>query len=375
MKSLKKITLAIIIAIILLQGIIYNDSLSSPSSVEISIKLSTETVLVGSYVTVTVSLRASGLPIANGEVKLYVNQSSSWVEIDILKTDKDGIASTNLVFDSEGIYVINATYGSNSKTCTLTVYDETTLTLSDISASYGETVILSARLTSKNTFRNIPNATISFYIFNKRWIFIGLNKTDNKGVAVFRWYVNISPASYLLKACFMGTKIYRSCEKIVSVSISKGKLMVFTNISKQKLFVGEEIKVYIRVATQSGEPLSNFTVKVTIQTVSRRIIEELGVFLTNSNGEVTVTWIAKSEGEFLLVIEVAETKNYEEKKVELFFTVVQIPQEEDDNNSSGKKLILPILLFSLSFITLLVTFLKKKKRKKPVRKEEKIEFI
>ncbi|MHA1129562.1 MAG: Ig-like domain-containing protein [Candidatus Helarchaeota archaeon] len=69
--------------------------------------------------------------------------------------------------------------------------------------------ILNSTLYEKGTENPIINVEISFYIkIDQEWVFIGKNNTNNKGVSLFYYYIDLLEGKYRIRAEFEGSALY-----------------------------------------------------------------------------------------------------------------------------------------------------------------------
>lgn len=181
-------------------------------------------VSVDEPISIPVVLRDErGKPIANQEIKLYLNASSPLSN----KTDLNGKALINLILKKKGNYSLSIVYEGNKNF--LGVYYEkfiianpiqTKLTLSfPLFSLKGSRITLSAFLKDEKN-NPIPNAIIKFFVVesDKKTKELGSSITDSKGSAYID-YEPLKDGSIEVFAVYEGDQKYGESKAISSLNV------------------------------------------------------------------------------------------------------------------------------------------------------------
>ncbi len=236
----------------------------------------------GETVTLSATLTRSddGTPVLGKDITFAVNGTA----VGTATTDASGVATLSYTIDvPAGTHTIGADfagdayYAASSGTGTLTVSKApTTLVADDQTITYGQTVTLTATLTSGGT--PVAGRTIDFMVDG---VSVGSGTTDASGLATYTYTPSDSSGTYTIEASFAGDGYYLSSSDMATLTVNKAPTTLAAD--DQTITYGQSVTLTATL-TSGGAPVAGRTIAFTVDGVS------VGSGITDASGVARYTY-------------------------------------------------------------------------------------
>lgn len=234
----------------------------------------------------------NGVPLANKLVKFKVNNRYNGSAL----TDDTGTATltfnipqTRTKYDIEADFNGDNLYEGSVGTGMVSTNPNTTLTVENISANYGNQTYLTAKICNSNGI-GLANKNIAFKINNT---VVGSAITNSNGIAVLNYNINQTKGNYTIEADFTGDGLYNASNGTGTLCVNTlTTILQVNNITTNN---GKTIQLMAQLTDQNGTPLTNRTVTFKI---TNKI---LGTAVTDSNGTALLNYtVTQTKGKYTL---------------------------------------------------------------------------
>ena len=245
----------------------------------VTLTTSTNTITVGSSVTLTATVTSDGSPVASESVKFYDGETLIATET----TDNNGQATYTYTPASVGTCSLTAVYDTSyvSSTSTVTVNKHT----SSITASTSSnSIYTTGSVTLSGTIKidNIGTASLSVKIYDGSTLVDTV--TSGSGGAYTKTLSGLTHGVHKLKAVYEGSSTRESATSTeYSVTVSKTPTTLTINVPQ--LVYSDAFSITGVLKDNNNVKLYNATVKLYMLTGGNTTLEATGT--TDSNGEVT----------------------------------------------------------------------------------------
>jgi hypothetical protein len=263
-------------------------------------------------------------------VEIYVN-STDIGTIDIVQGHGKIDYSLNLTlgtYDITALYAGNTDDGYANSTAigTLTVLSNTvtSLTVTNVTGVYNNTMNLTGKLTDNNG-NAISGKTVTFTVNN---INAGNTVTDINGTATLNYLINLTPGIYEFTAVYTVDQNY-------TTSNSTGTLTVLINptkltVSNVKGVYNNIVNLTAKLSDNNGKLVSGKTVSFTLNGI------KIGNAVTNSNGVATLKYTLKqTPGTYKIKAIFAGNENYTTFNINATLNVLINPTKLAVSNVKG----------------------------------------
>ncbi len=270
---------------------IYNASTSTSFNVSVLkitiflyLTTNTTSALINETVLFTARLTNNSEPVTGETVYLQVLENNEWINLASSTTNSGGYAFFTITMKYAGNYTFRAYY-PGSPEYDRAVSDEviieykpipTKLLLVASSTAYTiEKVTVKAVLTTISG-EPLTGQKVEFWISRDggvSWVFIGENKTNSRGVAVFSYVFGIN-GTYLIKANYTdpgkytGEWVYGDSENTTSITVSltPTRLYICSNTTEAK--INETVNVTLSLVDYYDNPVIGAQILVSLNTTN-----------------------------------------------------------------------------------------------------------
>ena len=288
-------------------------------SSELTVTLSNTNVLPGTQVTGTLILTDEEGHTLNGNVRVYLNDS-----LYTTVTVNDGGGTFNLTLNSEGTYNVKCVYGGeNFVTGTTTTKSLTvaktasTITASDVSKYYTESVTAEATLMINNTVASNKEVTLS--IGSRTYT----STTDSNGVATFTIGTGYAAGTHTCTVSYNGTSTVKECSNTFTMTVLQNPTTLTTTRSASTVNPGESMTFTATLKDNNGQGVRNVPVKV----YEKGAV--IATITTNEAGVGSTTYSSNTEGSHTLTFKFEGDNNYASSTANRTVSVAKDPTRID----------------------------------------------
>ena len=247
-------------------------------------------------------------PLPNETVRLLKLNDSSWIIVDVERTNEYGEALFNWIETSVGNYTYKIVYDgrkgiyrySETEEFNISIYGAITelfLTINKSIVYINETILLKAQLLKNGT--PVTGEVILFQKFvNDSWITIGSNITDSNGYAMIV-YCERYAGTYMYRAFYPGSiLLYRSYSDNMSLVVKPISTEIILDIPSTE-FTTRTVVMEAYLTTGGSRPLSGYNVSFWISTDGASWIL-LGTNITDGMGRAVYRYSFWKAGKYFI---------------------------------------------------------------------------
>ncbi len=281
--------------------------------------LSSTTVKPGDEVTGTLTVTRSdtGAVIAGLEADVKLD-GTDW---GTLETGTDGTDTFTYTPSTEGTDAFVAqvgqtnVYASSTASASLSVKKGTlsiTLLASKLNARVGEKITLSGKVTDDESGAGLPSQALVLDIGGTP---VDIS-TSSDGTHTTTW-VPLKAGTYVIKATHKGSSAYEGYDATVTVTVRRTETALEVALSDSTPYPTQVVTVTVTLETEDGDPLADASVALTIGSQSTTVT-------TNAQGKAPFSWIATTEGDYVVKASYAQNDTYGGSTDEVSATVAKI---------------------------------------------------